>query len=65
MVESTGGGIRSGISKMRSIFRVSFRPNRADEILLTLVDGVVHEHYANEEFADLTDFKLRSFRYPI
>lgn len=29
------------------------------------IDNAVHEHIANEEFADLTDFKLRSFRYPL
>lgn len=29
------------------------------------VDGVVHERIENEEFADLTDFRLRSFRYPV
>ncbi|KAJ5585769.1 MFS general substrate transporter [Penicillium hetheringtonii] len=28
-------------------------------------NNAVHEHIANEEFADLTDFKLRSFRYPL
>jgi ACS family allantoate permease-like MFS transporter len=28
-------------------------------------DGVVHERVENEEFADLTDFQLRSFRYPV
>ncbi|GKZ27094.1 hypothetical protein AbraIFM66951_008082 [Aspergillus brasiliensis] len=27
--------------------------------------SIVHEHVANEEFADLTDFQLRSFRYPL
>lgn len=29
------------------------------------LDGVVHDTIENEEFADLTDFKIRSFRYPI
>ncbi len=28
-------------------------------------DGVIHPHVENEEFADLTDFQLRGFRYPI
>ncbi|KAJ9157503.1 MFS general substrate transporter [Pleurostoma richardsiae] len=28
-------------------------------------NGVVHETIENEEFADLTDFKLRSLRYPV
>jgi len=34
-------------------------------LLTILTDGIVHEHIENEEFADLTDFKLRSFRYPL
>ncbi|KAF7555689.1 hypothetical protein G7Z17_g2002 [Cylindrodendrum hubeiense] len=28
-------------------------------------NGVVHETIENEEFADLTDFQIRSFRYPV
>ncbi|KAF9893445.1 hypothetical protein FE257_010757 [Aspergillus nanangensis] len=28
-------------------------------------NGIPHEHVDNEEFADLTDFQLRSFRYPL
>ena len=38
--------------------------NFANDSLLHL-DGVVHEKVENEEFADLTDFQLRSFRYPL
>lgn len=28
-------------------------------------NGIIREHFENEEFADLTDFQLRSFRYPL
>ncbi|KAK5116841.1 hypothetical protein LTR85_009101 [Meristemomyces frigidus] len=37
--------------------------DRQDE--LDLQNGVVHAHVENEEFADITDFNLRSFRYPV
>ncbi len=29
------------------------------------IDGIVHVHVENEEFTDMTDFHLRSFRYPL
>jgi hypothetical protein len=35
------------------------------KLMIIFPDGVVHEKVENEEFADLTDFQLRSFRYPI
>ncbi|PMD62759.1 MFS general substrate transporter, partial [Hyaloscypha bicolor E] len=38
---------------------------RDKQDVLDAQNGIVHEHIENEEFADLTDFKLRSFRYPL
>ncbi|KAH8782314.1 major facilitator superfamily domain-containing protein [Hyaloscypha sp. PMI_1271] len=38
---------------------------RDKQDILDAQNGIVHEHIENEEFADLTDFKLRSFRYPL
>jgi MFS transporter, ACS family, allantoate permease len=32
---------------------------------ISLADGVVHQQVENEEFADLTDWQIRSFRYPL
>jgi ACS family allantoate permease-like MFS transporter len=32
---------------------------------LCSLDGIIHEKVENEEFADITDFKLRSFRYAL
>ncbi|KAF2642453.1 permease of the major facilitator superfamily [Massarina eburnea CBS 473.64] len=38
---------------------------RDKQAALDMQNGVVHVTIENEEFADLTDFQIRSFRYPI
>ena len=61
--------IRCGIiretSRMFLMLKVSLHTKKVTFLLTILTDGIVHEHIENEEFADLTDFKLRSFRYPL
>lgn len=51
---------------MRRMHRVGYPLSlRSCRQLTVLADGIVHEHVENEEFADITDFNLRSFRYPV
>ena len=45
-----------------SVYQIPARNDNADN---ARSDGVAHITIENEEFADLTDFRLRSFRYPI
>lgn len=37
----------------------------ADVLVHCSADGIVHEKIENEEFADRTDFQIRSFRYAL
>lgn len=52
--------------------RDTLEPGGFDQIIIycdiradSLFDKGVSRHVENEEFIDITDFKLRSFRYPV
>jgi len=47
------------------ITHMIWNKKRDKQDALDAQNGVVHPHVENEEFADLTDFQMRSFRYPV
>ncbi|RDW87916.1 hypothetical protein BP5796_03610 [Coleophoma crateriformis] len=44
---------------------LQWNKKRDEQDALDAQNGVIHETIENEEFADLTDFEMRSFRYPL
>ncbi|KAF3062064.1 hypothetical protein GL218_03970 [Daldinia childiae] len=57
--------IAIGLLASLGLIHKRWNDQRDKQDALDAQNGVMHEVIENEEFADLTDFQMRSFRYPL